>query len=213
MTDRTRVWDASALHHVARADRVDVVADLARDCRNVTTRVVVDELQRYGLAEAALAPGWLEEVRLDDLAELTAYVEWSSRVGTSGGANAGEATVLAWTEVHGAVAILDDKQARRVGTKHGVTVHGTLWVLAGAVAGGRAAEAGVAGLVRALDAAGARFPVGAVTDFGGWARSQGLLQPGLARGTHAGRLRRVRRGSSGSGASSGPTARECSAGS
>jgi hypothetical protein len=38
------VWDASALHHAARADRLDVLLDLAKSSRHVTTVAVIQEL-------------------------------------------------------------------------------------------------------------------------------------------------------------------------
>lgn len=169
------VWDASALHHFARADRVDVLADLLRGRRNVTTRVVVHELQTHGLADPVLASGWLEEVRLDELRELTAFVQWSARVGMRNDRNAGEATVLAWAAVHGAIAIIDDHRARGTGVRGGVDAHGTLWLFAGAVRAGRITESAVTGLLRTVEEAGGRYPREAVSDFGRWARSAGLL--------------------------------------
>ena len=46
MTPPILVWDASALHHAALADRVDVLAHLAEPWRNVTTAAVLEELEK-----------------------------------------------------------------------------------------------------------------------------------------------------------------------
>lgn len=169
------VWDASALHHFAKADRIDVLAQLAAPFRNVTTRVVMQELANHQLDAAALAGGWLDTVPIDELPELTAYVEWSDRLGLVDARHAGEATVLAWAQVHDAVAVIDDGEARHLGRKAGRRVHGTLWLVAQAVRSGRETESSVAGLIRAVSDAGARYPAEAVSDFGRWARSQDLL--------------------------------------
>ncbi len=180
MTDPL-VWDASALHHFARAERVDVLAHLAEPYRNVTTRVVMRELANYDLDGAVLAPGWLSVVPLDDLPELTAYVDWASRLAVRGSHDAGEATVLAWAEVHGAVALLDDHHARQQARRTGIHVHGTLWLVAQAVARGSESDASVAGLLRTVSDAGARYPSQAVSDFGEWRRSVGLKPTGCCR--------------------------------
>jgi hypothetical protein len=63
----TLVCDASALSPAAAADRVDVIADLAKPFRNVTTAAVLQELAHAGLDGTALAAGWLEVVHVDGL--------------------------------------------------------------------------------------------------------------------------------------------------
>ena len=173
--EQVLVWDSSALHHFAKTDRVDVLAQLARPFHNVSTRVVMSELQDYGLAATVLDPGWLEVVPLDGLHELRAFVEWSQRFGLNSAQDAGEATVLAWAQVHRAVAMVDDGDARRSGQGAGLTVHGTLWLLAQAVRSGVETPSSVAGLLRVLQGSGARYPAEAVLDFSQWALRQGLL--------------------------------------
>jgi len=169
------IWDSSAVHHFAKTDRIDVLADLARSYRNVTTRVVVAELATHHLEAAVLAPGWLEVVPLDALPELTAYVEWSQRFGLQGARDAGEATVLAWAQVHDTTAIIDDRDARRLGQRGGRTVHGSLWLIAKALQEGRETASSVGGLLRVLQSSGARYPAEAVSDFHLWAAGRDLL--------------------------------------
>ncbi len=52
---RTLVWDASPLHHAIKADRIDVLGDIAQggiggSARSVTTATVVEELRYHGLS-------------------------------------------------------------------------------------------------------------------------------------------------------------------
>ncbi|MGO1049162.1 hypothetical protein [Crossiella sp. CA198] len=172
---RTLVWDASALHHAAVAERLDVVGDLARGTdhepwRNVTTATVLSELRRNDLAVTA---SWLESVHVDELDTLKAVFTWQARL-DAGARDHGETTVCAWAEVHGATVVTDDQAAREAAAAHGLTVHGSLWVFAQGVNAGRSTAAGVNGLVTALIATGARYPCGP-QGFEVWARKNKLL--------------------------------------
>ncbi|MEU5381741.1 hypothetical protein ABZ359_40645 [Streptomyces sp. NPDC005968] len=170
------VWDTSPLHHAIKAGRVDILADLAAESRglprrNVTTAAVIEELRHYDLDVSGL--GWLEVQHVDGLAELTALVRWMERV-SGQKSNHGEATVLAWADVHGAVPVVDDLDARRAARAGGLAVWGVLRVIAEGVRDGRATEYVASTLVDALLASGGRYPCG----YGGfveWARKNGLL--------------------------------------
>jgi predicted nucleic acid-binding protein len=153
--NRTLVWDASAIHHPAKTDRLDVIGDICRKWRNVTTAAVVEELQLHGLSIDG--HDWLEVTHVDGLDEVVALGRWVGIVSAEQH-NRGEATVLAWAEIHDAIAIIDDGDASRVAREHGITVHGSLWVLAEAVRHGYLVEAAASGLVDALIHEGARFP-------------------------------------------------------
>lgn len=119
MTTASRlVWDASALHHAAKADRIDVLADLAAPYRNVTTAAVLDELAQHGLRDAATAGGWLEEQRLDGLQEIGLLSSWLPRLG-AGQHHRGEVTVAVACEVLEATVLLDDRNAIRVLRQYG----------------------------------------------------------------------------------------------
>lgn len=172
-----RVWDASALHAAATADRLDVLGDIAccaalGSPRNVTTATVADELQRNGLSIAG--QGWLAVEHVDGLDEITAVVKWAGIVGSTSQHNRGEATVCAWAEVHQAIAVMDDRDARRAAQTNGLTTHGSLWLICEAVRVGQIAEAAAIGFTDTLLNAGARYPFqrGA---FSTWARQQRLL--------------------------------------
>jgi predicted nucleic acid-binding protein len=167
-------WDASSLAHAVRIDRLDVLGDLARGpadspWSHYTTAAVMEELARFGQAEAE----WLEVVHVDGIGELGALARWMGRVATPTHSK-GEATVLAWAECHGAIAIVDDRDARRVAQKYNQNVHGLLWIVAYAVRDGRWNISSAGAFVDQLLASGARYPF----DSGGferWARKSGLI--------------------------------------
>lgn len=172
----TWIWDASALHHAAAADRLDVLVDIARNLpvaptRLITTALVADELTRNGLWHRCVPH--LEVIELDSLAELTALTRWLAVV-SHGSHSRGEATVFAWAEVHGAVVVIDDS-ARLVAQRAGLDAHGTLWILAEAIRAKTLLPSAADALVEALRSEGARlprFPAGGIEI---WARQHGLL--------------------------------------
>jgi predicted nucleic acid-binding protein len=170
---RALVWDASALHHAARADRLDVFGDLAKMYDNVTTAAVVEELAGYGLAEAVERSSWSRVVHVDGLDELPALVGWVAKL-SAGEHHRGEATVCAWADVHGAIAVIDDGDARRTARAADLDVHGSLWVFAAGVRAGAVGMPAVDGLVATLVRKGARYPLRGET-FSTWARTSGLL--------------------------------------
>jgi len=88
--------------------RIDVLADLASPYRNVTTAAVLDELLQQDLRDAATAGDWLEEQRLDGLAEIGLLGLWLERLG-AGAHHCGEVTVAVACEVLHATALLDDR--------------------------------------------------------------------------------------------------------
>ncbi|MGK3093891.1 hypothetical protein ACG93S_28200 [Streptomyces sp. WAC01490] len=169
-------WDTSPLFHAIKAGKLDVLGDIAQTWqgvsrRNVTTQTVVDELGTYGLSLASA--DWLEIVHVDHLSELTALVKWMDLVSGSK-SNQGEATVLAWAEVNGAIAVIDDGDARRIARRHSLPVWGSLRVIATAVSEGNATEYVAGTLVDALIDTDARYPC-ARGQFVSWAKQNGLL--------------------------------------
>lgn len=167
------VWDASGLHHAIRADRLDVLGDVAKAFDNVTTAAVIEELAQYGLGEAVARSTWLGVVHVDGLAELPALVRWTGLL-SGGQHDRGEATVCAWAEVHLATAILDDAEAKAAARGAGLDVHGSLWVLATGVRTGALTEPAADGFADALMQAGTRYPF-ALRGFSAWVRGCGLL--------------------------------------
>lgn len=153
------IWDASALHHAAVADRLDVLLDLAKSIpdapsRSLTTTLVVDELVRNRLWQIC-APHLLV-VELAELEELQALSRWLDAV-SSGQRSRGEATVFAWAEVNDGLVIIDDN-ARRMARRHSVATHGTLWILVEAIKAQTLQPSNADTIVQALRATGARLP-------------------------------------------------------
>jgi predicted nucleic acid-binding protein len=130
---KTYVFDASALFHFVAADRLDSLGSLMpSDARSVTTRAVQEELlakeAEVPLVRLITSAGWLEQVPVDGLEDLWALSTWVQRIGADQH-HRGEATVLAYAEGHSAIAIVDDKDARLMGSSAGLEVHGSLWLI------------------------------------------------------------------------------------
>lgn len=175
----TWIWDASALHHAAAADRLDVLLDIAKGIpdapmRSLTTTLVVEELTGYDLWHVC-APH-LHVVDLETFEELQALARWLAVV-SSGPRSRGEATVFAWAEVNGGIVIIDDGDARSAARRHGLTVHGTLWILVEAIRVNNLSPTSADTFVEALRATGARFPVFPAGGIEAWARRLGMLPP------------------------------------
>lgn len=139
--------------------------------RNLTTAAVLDEIAHHRLPVTGL--DWLETVHVDGLDELAALVDWMGRV-SGQKSNQGEATVLAWAQVHNAVAVIDDRDAVRVGRAGGLEIWVSLRVIAESVRDGRTTEYVATTFVDALMSTGMRYPCPA-GGFVAWAKQNSLL--------------------------------------
>jgi predicted nucleic acid-binding protein len=141
------------------------------------TQVVREEIRggipRHPELAQVLEVEWAEIVALDTLERLRRFALWTRRVG-SGRRDIGEAGVLAIAEEFGAVAIIDDRDATRVGRSYGVDVHGTIWLLARACRDGKLTAVAASNLVDVLAATGMRLPCKGA-EFPRFARANGLL--------------------------------------
>lgn len=178
MSSRVLVFDASPLNHFARAGELEALAKVVERFECVTTKAVREELIRgvddFPALRDALGLDWIRTVSCDELDELYAFGQYMNRVG-SFERNAGECSVLAWAEVHGAAAYVDDQVACNVGRARGVEVHRTLRLIIAAYRNGIFSGARVQSLVDGLADTDARFPSDARDDLLGWARARGLL--------------------------------------
>ncbi|MEU1211240.1 hypothetical protein ABZ424_01995 [Streptomyces sp. NPDC005790] len=112
-------------------------------------------------------------MHVDDLTELEALVDWMNRV-SGAKSNHGEATVLAWAEVHNATAVIDDGDARRIGRKAGLDVRGSLRIVAESVSDGHTTPYVATNPVDAMIDTGARYPCPR-GQFISWAKENSLL--------------------------------------
>ncbi|MEV0807411.1 hypothetical protein [Micromonospora sp. NPDC050200] len=171
------VFDTTVLNHFARADRLDVLANMVIGRPCATTAVVLDELrsgaERHPALSSALELDWVQVIALDHSAEIRCFADWVRRIG-AGARDMGEASVFAAAEIHGGVAITDDRDATRVGRAYGLSVHGTIWLLAGWCGTGKLTEPGAGAIIDALRQTGHRLPCTGM-EFPAFARRYGLL--------------------------------------
>lgn len=170
-------FDASPLLHTARADRLDVLGDLLAGTPCVTTLAVIEEIGRNDETARSRveATEWVSVVPVDTVDLLTAFYRWGQRMGLTGHHhNLGETTVCAYVDVNGGIAVIDDREARRVAEAHGLAVRGTLRLLADACVTKKCTVAMASAFADALRESGMRLPF----DRGGfeaWSRERGLL--------------------------------------
>lgn len=179
MGDRPSLaFDASPLIHFARANRLETLQAITVGFRCVVTRAVLEEVEQGVLQHeqlrAVLDASWLEVVPVEELDELYRFAEYLNILGNTD-RNAGEATVLAWAETHGASAYLDDQVACNTGRSRGVPVFRTLALIIDGFRQGLLQQNECEALVRQLMDTGARLPLEKAEDLFPWARHESLL--------------------------------------
>lgn len=177
MTGQVLVFDTAPLNHFARAGELDTLRQIVTGYRCLTTAAVLDELRDGATRDARIADAlnldWLEEVRTDELKVLYAFARYMDVLGNDH-RNGGEASVLAWVEVHGGVAYIDDQAGHNCARSRGINVRRTLNLILVACDDGLFDEIRAQELVNALVDEDARFPVAARHDLFEWAKDRGL---------------------------------------
>ena len=192
---RVYAFDSSPLSYFARANKLGILEALTTGADRVVVGSVYEELmagvrKHPQLAVVATLP-WLRRVTLrGQLRELAVFAEYSrftraclkekstgpTDEGAGRATNVGETETLAWAEVNGAVAIVDERAGRLAAESRDVEVHGTLWSIARGYSRGALDRRGVEDLVDQLRAAEAWFPRNCTgATFFDWANSVGLL--------------------------------------
>lgn len=171
------VFDTTCLSYFARADRLDVLGDLLVGAETHVPHVVREEI-RDGIGAhpplaAILDVERLRVFPLDTIDRLRRFTQRTRRVG-AGARDLGEASVLAAAEELSGIALIDDRDATRVGRAYGVNVHGTLWLLGCACRDGKLTEVGAGNLIDALADTGMRLPC-AGADFPRFGRAHHLF--------------------------------------
>jgi predicted nucleic acid-binding protein len=171
------IFDTGPLGWFAKAGRLDLLERLTSGWERTVPRAVLDELEagvsKHPELERIQGLPWIERVAVDSLEELRAFAYYANRLG-AGSRNIGEASVLAWAEVHGAAAFIDDQVAVQCGRDRGVEVHRTLATIASGVRDGLLSPGGAEEIVDQLRLAGAWFPCNGA-EFVSWARGAGIL--------------------------------------
>ncbi len=177
MTDTHLAFDSSPLNYFARSNQLPVLGKLVAGDTCFITRAVEDELLRGASKHAQLyqvtIQPWISVIEDSSIEFLRLFSEYHSRLG-GGGRNIGEATTLAYAELHGMTAFVDDRVGRRHGKERGVVVTGTLELVCQGMRDKALEESQASAVVDLLCDHEAFLPCDGAT-FIDWARAEGLL--------------------------------------
>lgn len=131
------VMDTGPLSHLAKAGWLSIARYVADGAEVVIPDVVEAELRdgvhKWPHLQTVLDATWIGRRVLSSPAEVTSFAEFSEKLVGLDGRNAGEASVLAYAKIHGAIAVIDDGAGRKAGEKANVRLRGTLGLLLEAV--------------------------------------------------------------------------------
>lgn len=173
-------FDSSVLSAFARARRLDTLDRLTQAHHRVVTPAVLDELD-HGISRQPLLADvrtlrWLEVVRVDAFDELVAFSELVRILG-QGRRNIGEASILAWAQIRGGVALIDDRAAVNAARARQIEVRRSLGLVCDGIHNKAMDMEEARFLVDELATlGGARLPCDGAT-FQAWAESNGLVLP------------------------------------
>jgi predicted nucleic acid-binding protein len=176
------VFDSSPLNYFARAGHLDVLEKIVegRDC--LMTTAVAQEIRRGASQQSRLhmvgTQLWLREVNDDSLEFLGLFSIFHGRLGggREGMKDLGEAATLAYAELHHCTAVIDDRAGRNAGIARDITMSNSLHLICHGLRNLLITEEHACSIVDALRDAEAFLPCGG-SEFLGWARSEGLLDP------------------------------------
>lgn len=126
------VFDATALIHFSRADRLRELQACSTEDEAILLANVARELEQGDPLRPTLDPttaAWLKRADLTEIVELAAFASYKAELGGGADRNNGEAAVLAWVSINCGTAIIDEEVARNIGQDDGLEVHGSLWLL------------------------------------------------------------------------------------
>ncbi|WP_419926139.1 hypothetical protein [Candidatus Poriferisocius sp.] len=172
------VFDNSPLSHFARAGKLNTLEELVHGYRcfvpvEVREEIVKGMVAFPDIAEALVVP-WLEPIEIAEFRELAAFARYKSELGGGPHENTGEAAVLAWTSVHGGVAVIDERAGSRLAQRDGRLVQDSMWLVAQGVQSGILDRSEAENLVDDLRATDMRLPVNG-KEFFAWAYQKGLI--------------------------------------
>jgi predicted nucleic acid-binding protein len=172
------VFDNTPLSHFARAGVLPVLESLVAKYQCITlaevSRELLTGLPQHPALSAALALPWLEVRELTEIEEIVKFAGYKTELGGGIERNNGESAVLAWTAVHGGIALIDERAATRIAKRDGIEVHGTLWLVTNGIRGDVLSKEVAARIIDQLRDTDMSLPV----DGAGllqWAEDQGLL--------------------------------------
>ena len=158
------VFDTSVLSPFARANRIDTLVELFPGQTLVTTSAVRTELANgvtaQPLLQTALNARWLGTAPTMDgnLEYLAMFAKCQSALG-AGARNIGESTVLAYAQIVGGLAVIDEEAAVNLAKRTSIAVTRTLSKIFASIRAGNLSEAAAQTLVDELvNVGGARMP-------------------------------------------------------
>jgi predicted nucleic acid-binding protein len=172
------VFDNTPLSHFARAGALPVLESITSTFRRVAPAEVIRELIRGTPEHPALAAAinlpWIEVVELTEIEEIVAFASYKAELGGGTERNNGEAATLAWTSVHGGIAIIDERAGTRAARRDRIEVHGTLWLITNAIRSGKLSRPEAIRMIDQLAATNMTLPTDG-KGFLAWAFQEGLL--------------------------------------
>lgn len=177
--DRDIVVDTGPLSHLAQAGWLSVLRSVAAGRAVVIPDAVEAEL-RQGVhlkphLQQVLDAEWITTRSIASDQELASFAHFAARL-VVGTRNVGEAAVLAYAMVHGAIAVVDDGAARKAARDFAVALRPTLALLCDAIRDGLLTVRMVSDLADHLLETEYRLPFGP-GGFENWADEQGLVAP------------------------------------
>lgn len=174
----TLVFDNTPLSHFARAGALPVLESITAGLRRIAPAEVIRELIRgtsqHPALAAAISLPWIEVVELTEIEEVVAFAHYKAELGGGTERNNGEAAALAWTGVHGGIAIIDERAGTRAARRDNIEVHGTLWLITNAIRSGKLPEDQAVNMIDRLAATEMALPTDGA-GFLAWAYEEGLL--------------------------------------
>jgi len=176
----TRIaFDTTALSHFSRAERLGALEEITAGDECLLLAEVMAELVKGVAAYPSLgtvsAESWLQPTELKELKELAAFARYKGELGGGPERNNGEAAVLAWVNVNGGIAIIDEEVGRNIGVRDGLKVHGSLWLVIRGFKSSVLDRATAERIVDDLIDTEMRLPVSSGADLFTWAYNEGLL--------------------------------------
>jgi predicted nucleic acid-binding protein len=179
MTGAEIVIDSGPLSVFAEAGWLGMLRAIADDRTVVVTDIVEAELRDgaplHPHLTSVLEAQWIQRRPLVSDDELVAYQRFASFL-VSGDHNRGEASVLAYAQVHGAVAVLDDGAGRKHAKRCNIEFQGTLALLCEAIRRGDASVEMISRVADHMLETEYRLPFGP-GGFANWAKEHGLVPP------------------------------------
>ena len=172
-------FDTTALSHFARASRLDTLEKVTEAHRRVVPGPVLSEIRSgvglYPALNQVMAANWYEIADLSPAPEMAAFIDYQIEFDPTGFRHAGEAAVLAFSRVHNAIAVLDDRVATHAAERDHINVRSTLTLIINGYADGYLTRSEAESLVDDLLPTDIRLPITSGAGLFAWAYTQGHL--------------------------------------